>query len=193
VLAGMQVAWAASPLADDHPAVALAAEHYRCRRGAYWQWGEARFEFLHPGPERTTEKSSTNANSCVLRVSSPAGVVLLTGDIESAQERFLVEKLGAQALRADLLIAAHHGSNGSSSMPFLRAVAPALAIAQVGYRNRFRHPGDKAQIRFRAAGVELLRTDREGAITVTLRSDGRAPKIERLRRDVRRYWRVTVD
>ncbi|MCM5568916.1 DNA internalization-related competence protein ComEC/Rec2 [Burkholderiaceae bacterium FT117] len=194
VLAGVTVDWVASSLDDDHPALAGAATRHRCWRGHRWRWGEVDFEFLHPGPERTTSrKSETNASSCVLRIASPAGVVLLTGDIESAQERFLVEKLGSDALRADLLVAPHHGSNGSSSLPFLRAVAPALAIAQAGYRNRFRHPGDKAQARYRAAGIELLRTDRDGAVSVTLRGAGRPPLVTRLRRDDRRYWRIRVD
>lgn len=194
VLAGMRVDWVASPLPDDHPAVAPVAERYRCWRGDRWRWGEVAFEFLHPGPERTTaQKSSTNATSCVLRVESPAGAVLLTGDIEASQERFLVEKLEPRWLRADLLIAPHHGSNGSSSMPFLRAVSPSLAIAQAGYRNRFGHPGDKARVRYEAAGVELLRTDRDGAISVTLRGPGQAPQVTRLRRDDRRYWRIRVD
>ena len=194
VLAGMRVDWIASPLPDEHPALAGAAARYRCWRGDRWRWGEVSFEFLHPGPERTTaQKSSTNATSCVLRVASPAGVVLLTGDIEAAQERFLVEKLDAGWLRADLLVAPHHGSNGSSSMPFLRAVSPRIAIAQAGYRNRFGHPGDKARVRYEAAGIELLRTDRDGAVSVTLRGPGRAPEVSRLRRDERRYWRVGVD
>jgi competence protein ComEC len=78
-------------------------------------------------------------------------------------------------------------------MPFLRAVSPSLAIAQAGYRNRFGHPGDKARVRYEAAGVELLRTDRDGAISVTLRGPGQAPQVTRLRRDDRRYWRIRVD
>lgn len=193
VLAGVQVDRVASPLAADHPIVAGALRHEPCRRGLRWQWGEVDLEFLHPGPERTSRRSSTNAGSCVLRVTSPAGTVLLTGDIESAQERFLVEKLGSDRLRADVLIAAHHGSNGSSSMPFLRAVAPALAIAQVGYRNRFRHPGEKARIRYRLTGIPLLRTDRDGAITVTLREAGSSLQVGRLRHDDGRYWRIRTE
>jgi len=193
VIAGTRVAWVASPLSGDDPAIAGAEAHYRCWRGHRWQWGEAEFEFLHPGPEKTARKSTTNANSCVLRIASPAGIVLLTGDIEAAQERFLVEKLGAQWLRADLLMAPHHGSNGSSSMPFLQAVEPALAVMQVGYRNRFRHPGDKAMVRYRVNAIETLRTDRDGAITIVLRGPDQPPKVARLRRDDRRYWRIRVD
>jgi competence protein ComEC len=191
VLAGVNVDWVASPLPEDHPIVAAAPAHYRCWRGHLWDWGEVQFEFLHPGPERTSRKSSTNANSCVLRIASPAGTVLLTGDIEAAQERFLVEKLEPQWLRADLLIAPHHGSNGSSSMPFLGAVAPSLVLAQVGYRNRFKHPGDKARVRYRIHGAQLLRTDADGATTILMQA-GRDPVITRLRRDDGRYWRIQV-
>ncbi|NLD70355.1 MAG: DNA internalization-related competence protein ComEC/Rec2 [Limnobacter sp.] len=193
VLAGVRVDWVASPLADNDPAIAGAAARYRCWRGHRWRWGEVAFEFLHPGPEKTSRKSTTNASSCVLRIASPAGVVLLTGDIEAAQERFLVEKLGARQLRADLLAAPHHGSNGSSSMPFLRAVSPSLALVQVGYRSRFRHPGDKVLVRYRVNDIEVLRTDHDGAISVTLSGAGTPMLVSRLRRDERRYWRIAVE
>jgi competence protein ComEC len=191
VLKGVDVDWVASPLPHDHPIVLAAPAHHRCWRGHRWDWGEVAFEFLHPGPERTARKSTTNANSCVLRISSPAGTVLLTGDIEAAQERFLIEKLDAQWLRADVLAAPHHGSNGSSTMEFLRAVSPSLALAQVGYRNRFRHPGEKAQVRYRVNRIPLLRTDADGATSVRLQA-GSEPSVERLRRDDGRYWRIRV-
>jgi competence protein ComEC len=192
VLAGVRVISVSSPLQAGHPIREAAPLHRRCWRGEHWQWGETRLEVLHPGPERTHRgKSATNANSCVLRIESPAGVVLLTGDIEAAQEGFLVEKLGEKALRADLLAAPHHGSNGSSSMVFLNAVKPSIAIVQAGYRNRFGHPGDKAQVRYRIAGTRLLRSDHDGAVSVMLRGT-RPPIIERLRHDDRRYWRLRV-
>ena len=78
--------------------------------------------------------------SCVLRVAgAPARSVLLTGDIEREQEAALVAAHGA-ALRSDVLLVPHHGSQTSSTAAFLDAVQPRVAVFQAGYRNRFGHP-----------------------------------------------------
>jgi competence protein ComEC len=128
----------------------------------------------------------------VLRVRSPAGSVLLAGDIEAAQERRLIELFGADGLRSDWLLAPHHGSATSSSQPFLEAVSPRWAVFQVGYRNRYRHPNAAVAGRYEAQGVEALRSDAHGAITFRM-SPGRDPQIARARLDDGRYWRVGVE
>jgi competence protein ComEC len=65
--------------------------------------------------------------------------VLLTGDIEAAQEAALVARLGP-ALRSQVLLVPHHGSKTSSSEAFIGAVAPGTAVVQAAYRSRFGHP-----------------------------------------------------
>ncbi|MGK0668166.1 ComEC/Rec2 family competence protein, partial [Serratia marcescens] len=74
-----------------------------------------------------------------MKVTLGAQSMLLPGDIEAVQETELVES-SAQQLRATVLLAPHHGSGTSSTAPFLEAVKPQLALFQVGYRNRYRHP-----------------------------------------------------
>ncbi|MEX0638213.1 MAG: hypothetical protein WD155_05710, partial [Burkholderiales bacterium] len=71
---------------------------------------------------------------------------------------------------------------------FLGAVRARLAVASVGYRNRFGHPAAQAQARYAAAGARLLRTDRDGAVTVHLGAPAAAALTERARRA--RYWHV---
>jgi competence protein ComEC len=117
--------------------------------------------------------------------------VLLTGDIEAAQERALLAAYGPSGLRAELMLAPHHGSGTSSSAEFLEAVAPTYAIAQLGFRNRYGHPAQRVEARYRAAGIALLRSDRDGAIVLTY-AKGREPRLERSRIDDRRYWRVRL-
>ena len=182
-----------SSLPDEHPVVRTAARHRRCRRGEAWQWGDTRFEWLHPADDDPPlgRRAGANPLSCVLRVQSPAGSVLLPGDIEAAQEARLLERLGAPALRADLLVAPHHGSRTSSTAGFLQAVAPRWAIFQVGYRNRFGHPAPTVLQRYRDQGIAVLRTDRDGAISVRLRAGAEA-RIELARREPLRYWRMGV-
>jgi len=173
------------PFRVDHP------NQRSCARGHRWQRGLAEFEVLHPGEEMPpgAARSPTNARSCVLRVRTPSGSILLTGDIEARQELDLIQRLGPQALAADILVVPHHGSNTSSSEALIAAVAPRWAIAQAGYRNRFGHPTQKVLGRYREAGVEVLRTDLLGAVTIELASD-RAPQLARSRADSPPYWRL---
>lgn len=193
LLRNLRIDWIAGSLPSGHPVREAGRPFHDCRRGHAWRWGEVAFEFLHPGatPARGA-KSPTNASSCVLRIVSPAARVLLTGDIEAGQERALVAHYGAEGLRADLMLAPHHGSGTSSSPEFLGAIAPAHAIAQVGYRNRFRHPAERVVARYRAAGIALLRSDRDGAIVLHYAA-GRTPTLERSRIDDRRYWRIRLE
>jgi competence protein ComEC len=96
---------------------------------------------------------------------------------------------GAEAstgLAADVLIVAHHGSKTSSTESFLDSVRPRVAVFQVGYRNRFGHPHPDVWSRFAARGIELARTDRDGAARIEL--DGGILTLERYRDTHRRYW-----
>ena len=76
-----------------------------------------------------------------------ARVALLVADIERPQEARLVA--AGAPLKADLLLVPHYGSETSSGAEFLDAVAPAVALVQDGYRNRFGHPADGPMERYR--------------------------------------------
>ena len=71
-------------------------------------------------------------------------------------------------LRADVLLVPHHGSRTSSTAAFIDAVAPKVGLLSVGYRNRFRHPNEAVVARYVERGIELRRTDREGALHLAL-------------------------
>lgn len=193
LLTQLRVDWVASSLVDDHPVVRAAPRHHRCRAGEQWAWGDTRFTWLHPADdEPRVKRGADNAASCVLRIASPAGSVMLAGDIEAAQEARLVRRTPPEVLRADLLLAPHHGSKTSSSTGFLAAVGPRWALFQVGYRNRFGHPAPAVLARYQDAGIAILRTDRDGAVRVRLRA-GEPPRIDRARADDTRYWRLRMD
>ena len=125
-----------------------------------------------------------NNLSCVLRVSTRKGAMLLTGDIERAAENALLAQ--GDRLRADVLLVPHHGSRTSSDPRFVAAVAPAWAIVASGYRNRFAHPNAEIIHRYEAAGANILRTDLDGAIQISL-GQGISVSSERSARP--RYWR----
>jgi competence protein ComEC len=153
-----------------------------CRRGQRWEWDGVVFAMLHP-----TEGFSHRRNnaSCVLKVTAGNHTLLLTGDIEKAAEHHLLQA-DATDLQADILVAPHHGSNTSSTMPFIRAVAPDYVLFPVGYRNRFRFPRQAVVQRYREQGVTMLATASAGAISFQLGQGTIQPS--RFRQSARRYW-----
>jgi competence protein ComEC len=121
--------------------------------------------FLIPG--RGHASAIVNNNSLVLRIDYQAFRILLTGDIEKEAEASLLD--AGVTLQADLLKVPHHGSRGSSSVSFLRGVRPRWAVIQAGDRNPFGHPHPETLTRYAARGVQVLRTDRDGAVTFEFR------------------------
>ncbi|HMA32592.1 MAG TPA: DNA internalization-related competence protein ComEC/Rec2 [Casimicrobiaceae bacterium] len=170
---------------DASSAVATAA--IPCVAGDRWQWDGVAFEVMHPARSayRDAERKS-NDLSCVLRIVSKGGRVLLTGDIEAVSEHELLAR-DASALAADVLVVPHHGSRTSSTPAFIAAVSPRSAVVAAGYHNRFGHPRGEILARYVRAGAGCPRTDLEGGITV-LMVPGKpiAMTAERDRR--RRYW-----
>jgi competence protein ComEC len=96
------------------------------------------------------------------------------------------------ALAADAIVVPHHGSRTSSTLPFVAAVDPALAIFTPGYRNRFGHPRADVVARYVARGARTARTDHDGAIAFEA-GPVRIAGIERSRIATARYWREVPD
>ena len=116
---------------------------------------------------------TVNDASLVLRVAFAGRGVLFAGDLEADGEGELVGRRDAgQAVAADVLKVPHHGSRTSSSPELVDAVAPALAVMSLGWRNQFHFPAPEVVARYQARGARVLRTDRDGAITVTVSPDG---------------------
>jgi competence protein ComEC len=113
------------------------------------------------------------------------GTLSSTGGTASATDGTARDETST-ALAADVLIVAHHGSKTSSTESFLDSVRPRVAVFQVGYGNRFGHPHPDVWSRFAARGIELARTDRDGAARIEL--DGGILTLERYRDTHRRYW-----
>jgi competence protein ComEC len=187
VLAMQEQAVLWSSLEDEHPLHRLRPGWTRCQAGQSWVWDGVFFQVLHPpAPEMAPPSRKPNAVSCVLRIHTPKGSALLAGDIESPQEHALVR---AGLSPVDVLLAPHHGSKTSSSLPFLQALAPKMALVQAGYRNRFGHPAPEVVRRYQAQGITLVETTRCGA--ATWRSH--APTLVQCERVERqRYWHLAL-
>ena len=187
VLSGLPVGVLYSSLSETHAAW-RAAPAYRlpCTAGQGWDWDGVRFELLHPtAGSYAIDAIKPNDRSCVLKLSTAHGAVLLTGDIEARSERELLERAHDQ-LRADVLVVPHHSSRTSSTEEFIAAVQPRWAVLPVGYRNRFGHPKQAVVARYRASAAQMLRTDSAGAVLVRLEAEGVSVRPYRELR--KRYW-----
>ena len=163
----------------------------RCRAGRHWQWDGVRFEMLYPDADDLARRLKDNDRSCVLKVVTDHGSLLIPADIERYGETRLLARHPA-SLRADVLIAPHQGSRTSSSNAFVDAVRPQAVIFPVGYRNRFRHPHPDVLKRYQAMNASIWRTDEQGAVRIDFESvDGKpafAVSGQRMRQ--RRYWQA---
>ena len=97
--------------------------------GDTWTVGTAAVTVLGP----VQDYDDTNNTSIVLRVDFGETSFLFTGDMERSAEEDLLES-GAW-LEADVLKVGHHGSDTSTSYPFLREVDPDYAVISVGENN----------------------------------------------------------
>ena len=189
VLEQVKVGWVSSSLGLDHAIVKAAREHRRCLAGQNWTWDGVRFEMLHPTPAiYDSDKWKPNAHSCTLKVSADGVSMLLAGDIEAPQEALLLAAM-PERLPATVLLAPHHGSGTSSTPEFLDAVAPRIAVFQVGYRNRYHHPKPQVEARYVERGIQRVRSDVDGAVNLGLGAEPDAPvQVEAYRLAHRRYW-----
>ncbi|MDR2614415.1 MAG: DNA internalization-related competence protein ComEC/Rec2, partial [Candidatus Accumulibacter sp.] len=158
-----------------------------CARGMSWVWDDIRFEFLHPPPDRLPK--GDNGDSCVLKVTTAAGRLLLTGDIDRRAEKNVLTAHATtpEALSAEVILAPHHGSKNASSEPFLAAVAPQIALFPAGYRNRYNHPHPETLQRYGVLQAQIGRTDRDGALVLEFSQTG--VSLRSWRKEEPRYWR----
>ncbi|WP_400164123.1 DNA internalization-related competence protein ComEC/Rec2 [Brevibacillus sp. TJ4] len=128
--------------------------------GVEWEW-------LYPDGQRS--EGSENDASVVLKLTAYGTTVLFTGDIEKdGEEQLLMRGLS----NADIVKVAHHGSKTSSTDSFLAATQPAFAVISAGQNNRYGHPAPDVIERLEQFGSSIYRTDRDGAITLVISSEG---------------------
>lgn len=103
---------------------------------------------------------NTNNTSIMGKVFYGQNSILFTGDAEGVEENSLL--LNGSDLKVDILQVAHHGSKNSTGQEFLAAVAPQIAVIQVGAKNPYGHPTQEVLDRLK--GIKIFRTDQDGDI-----------------------------
>jgi competence protein ComEC len=205
VLAQVPVSWLASSfdlVSDKRPKKTL-----KCFAGQHWAWDNVSFEVLHPSLESyENAEIKDNNRSCVIKVTSQFGSILLTGDIEKEAEKALLEHalqanihkasgdailennlLKSAGLQSDALIVPHHGSKTSSTVDFVQAVGAKYSVFTVGYLNRFKHPKPLIEKRFEENGAFTYRSDYQGAILIDFKKNNPI-KMTAWRQSQPRYW-----
>jgi competence protein ComEC len=136
--------------------------------------GGATLQVLFPFSDLNGQTvSNLNNSSLVLKLTYGQISFLLTGDAEEEVEKQLLAS--SVDVSAQVLKVAHHGSANATSMKFLEAVKPQLAIISVGKDNDFGHPHDTTLNKLEASGAKILRTDELGTIKIS--TDGKSIEV----------------
>ena len=119
-------------------------------------------------PPRGGATLAANDSSQVLKLTSGGRAILFTGDIQQSAIESLLRS--PAALRADVLVAPHHGSAEPATGAFLNAVGTTTILAS-NDRTPTRKQRDFDALAA-AQNRSLFRTDQCGAITLRIAKDG---------------------
>jgi competence protein ComEC len=109
-----------------------------------------------------------NNRSLVGTLTLGAARVFLPGDAEDEAERAQLSRVSP----VEILKSPHHGSRTSSTAEWVEMLRPRIVLVSCGERNRFGHPSRATMGRYRLTGARVWRTDREGAVRVTVVDGG---------------------
>jgi competence protein ComEC len=132
------------------------------RAGQTLQVGGVTIRVLWPvaGPALREPGADPNQRAIVAEAKADSIRVLLTADAES-------DVLGRLDLEpVDVLKVSHHGSGDPGLPAVLARLHPRLAAIEVGRNNRYGHPAASTLRTLASAGAAVVRTDRDGSISV---------------------------
>ena len=123
------------------------------------------------GPLSQDDEKENN-NSLVLRLTTPQGDMLLTGDMELAEESELIE--AGLISQAAVLKVAHHGNEDATGWQFVLLARPQWAVISTSSVEKPETPSSKVLSRLKDVKASVAVTqDAEVGILVTL-GDGQA-------------------
>ncbi|WP_163971018.1 ComEC/Rec2 family competence protein [Oceanobacillus halotolerans] len=110
---------------------------------------------------------TNNQSSIALKMTYGEIDFLLMGDVEKKQEEQMLRSYDVQA---EIVKVAHHGSDTSTSLPFLYAVGPEVAMITYGENNDFGHPVNRVIDNLKQVGASIYSTATYGNVSII--SDG---------------------
>ncbi|WLR56276.1 DNA internalization-related competence protein ComEC/Rec2 [Mesobacillus subterraneus] len=135
------------------------ADVYAAGIGTGWEAAGGDFLILNPS-ENVGER---NDQSIVLLAAIGGKKWLFTGDLGLEGENSMARKI--KDIDIDVLKIGHHGSKYSSSELFLERTNADYAVISVGKNNRYGYPGEDVIKRLEERGMQIFRTDEQGAIS----------------------------
>lgn len=134
--------------------------------------GACRLQALNPPSDIQSVGATTartgkqlNNHSVVTRLDCGAQSFLFAADVEMDALDWMIRSGGAASVR--VLKVPHHGSKGSVDEEWIRRLCPEVAVISVGTRNQYGHPARETIVAYERLGVRVVRTDRDGAISIT--------------------------
>lgn len=121
-------------------------------------------------PDPYTSGSDFNDYSIVLRLDYNNNSFMFTGDGETLTEQYLLADNSDEELKVNVLKIGHHGSDTSTTQPFIDKVNPEHSVITCGKGNSYGHPIPSVISRLENANIAIYRTDTDGTIIAT--SDG---------------------
>ncbi len=115
---------------------------------------------------KLSKKVSKNERCLVTEVIYKQKKILLCADINKRRELSLIKTQNIRKI--DVIVVPHHGSLSSSSLQFLKATKPHIAIFSVGFNNHLHLPSNKVVNRYKGIGALILRTDINGTICIAI-------------------------
>ncbi|MFT5898802.1 MAG: competence protein ComEC [Glaciecola sp.] len=141
-----------------------------CTANDSFVWGNLSLTVLWPLKNRSGDE---NNDSCVIKISDGTNSLLLTGDIEKSVEKALIKSyLDTGILKADVMLSPHHGSKTSSTLAFVRAVAPKYLAISSQYYNQWRFPHSSVLSNYNDVQAEVFNTAYDGEVTFVFTKDG---------------------
>ncbi len=119
-------------------------------------------------PELVSSNLSDNDTSLVTLFQYGTLHFLSVGDLEKTGESVLTSLIEFGPI--DIFKVGHHGAKTSSTIQFLQAINPRMAIISSGRDNSYGHPAQQTLDRLGQMGATVLRTDWIG--TIEFVSDG---------------------
>jgi competence protein ComEC len=134
--------------------------------------GEAEMNIIYPFEDLTGQTvTNLNNSSIVGHLIFGKTSFLLTGDAEKEAEGLLLSQVNHEKfIESNVLKVGHHGSKTASTVDFVKAVHPEVAVISAGRDNKFKHPHQSTLNTFEDLKIKVLRTDKDGDIGCS--SDG---------------------
>jgi competence protein ComEC len=143
------------------------AEYVEVKRGDVISLGGIDFLILNP---INNNNPDLNENSVVVQFRYGQTTFLMMGDSGADTEASLLS--AGLPLKADILKVGHHASTSGSTMAFLNAVQPKIALYSAGIDNSYGHPAPKTIASLTKVGATIFGTDKNGTTSIKVDLNG---------------------